>query len=149
MSVPQRCAGARLGASPPPRLSRLLSAGIAAGAAAACGLVAGCGSAGIANAVRVDATVPERPAFVISVAGDSTGTPFPFYGLVVSRCRSDSVMWQIGASANVTSPTRVEYGVVPRGFTEGVPAHVLEPGCYDVYISGPAHARFTVPASRR
>jgi hypothetical protein len=116
-------------------------------AAAALSLVVGgCASAGLANAIRVDAAVPARPAVVISGAGDSTGTPFPFYGLVVSRCQSDSVMWQIGASADVASPTRVEYGVVPRGFTEGVPAHVLEPGCYTVYISGPAHARFTVPA---
>lgn len=119
------------------------------GVAAVWAAAAACASAGADNALRIDATSPAHPVFLITVAGETNAAPFPFYGLVVSRCGSDRVMWQIGASANTSSPERVEYGVVPRGYAAGVPARPLGPGCYNVYISGPVRARFTVPAAAR
>lgn len=107
--------------------------------------VASCAACGTMNAVRIDPASPsDRPAFVLTSGVGEQGPPAEFYGLAVVTCKGDSVMWQIAISANVSPPARVVYGVVPGGFTAGVTAHPLVPGCYRVYISGPAHTTFTV-----
>lgn len=107
--------------------------------------VASCAACGTMNAVRIDPASPsDRPIFVLTRAVGEEGPPAEFYGLAVVTCKDDSVMWRIAISANVAAPARVVYGTVPAGFTAGVTAHPLVPGCYRVYISGPAHTTFTV-----
>lgn len=104
-----------------------------------------CAACDSMNAVRIDpASAPDHPVFVLASGLGEQGPPSMFDGLAVVTCRSGRVMWQIGLTADASPPERVVYGVVPRGFTAAVPAHPLLPGCYHVYIAGPARATFTV-----
>ena len=68
------------------------------------------------------------------------------YGLTVMTCRGRAV-WTISNSRLGLAPGRITYGVTPDGFVSRVGPEPLEPGCYDVVVSGPSRARFHIGAN--
>jgi len=65
------------------------------------------------------------------------------YGLTVLTCR-DRAMWTISNERHVEPPLRITYGVTPDGFVTRSGPHALEPGCYEVVVSGPSRTRFHI-----
>ena len=65
------------------------------------------------------------------------------YGLTVMTCRGRAV-WTISNDRLGPAPSRFTYGVTPPGFVSRTGPEPLEPGCYEVFISGPSRARFQI-----
>jgi hypothetical protein len=97
-----------------------------------------------ANIVGVEVGAePETPVFVVSDAAGHGATGW-IYGLSVVTCGSDSAVWTIAATGSASAPRRVVYGQTPEGFVNRVGPLPLKPGCYQVYVSESAGARFYV-----
>ena len=65
------------------------------------------------------------------------------YGLTVMTC-SGRDMWTISNAKLGGAPSRIAYGVTPPGFVTRTGPRALEPGCYEVVVSGPSRARFRI-----
>jgi len=65
------------------------------------------------------------------------------YGLSVLTC-SGRDMWTISNEKLGGAPSRIAYGVTPAGFVTRTGPRALEPGCYDVVVSGPSRTRFRI-----
>ena len=65
------------------------------------------------------------------------------YGLTVMTCRGRAV-WTISNARLGLAPSRITYGITPDGFVSRVGPEELEPGCYEVVVSGPFHVRFHI-----
>lgn len=70
------------------------------------------------------------------------------YGLSVITC-SGRDMWTISNAKLGGAPSRIAYGVTPPGFVTRTGPRALEPGCYDVVVSGPSRTRFRIAADGR
>jgi len=68
-----------------------------------------------------------------------------FYGMLVTTCKGDRTMWDIGTPANAApAPQEIAYGVAPPGYAVRAGPLPLTPGCYRVTVSGPATSEFVV-----
>ena len=65
------------------------------------------------------------------------------YGLSVLTC-SGRDMWTISNAKLGGAPSRIAYGVTPPGFVTRTGPRPLEPGCYEVVVSGPSRTRFHI-----
>ena len=65
------------------------------------------------------------------------------YGLSVITC-SGRDMWTISNAKLGGAPSRIAYGVTPPGFVTRTGPRALEPGCYEVVVSGPSRTRFRI-----
>ena len=65
------------------------------------------------------------------------------YGLSVMTC-SGRDMWTISNAKLGGAPSRIAYGVTPPGFVTRTGPRALEPGCYQVVVSGPSRTRFRI-----
>ena len=65
------------------------------------------------------------------------------YGLSVLTC-SGRDMWTISNAKLGGAPSRIAYGVTPPGFVTRTGPRALEPGCYEVVVSGPSRTRFRI-----
>ncbi len=65
------------------------------------------------------------------------------YGLTVMTCRGRD-MWTISNEKLGGAPSRIAYGVTPAGFVTRTGPRALEPGCYDIIVSGPSRTRFSI-----
>ena len=70
------------------------------------------------------------------------------YGLSVLTC-SGRDMWTISNAKLGGAPSRIAYGVTPPGFVTRTGPRALEPGCYEVVVSGPSRTRFQIAANGR
>ncbi len=70
------------------------------------------------------------------------------YGLSVMTCRGRD-MWTISNEKLGGAPSRIAYGVTPAGFVTRTGPRALEPGCYDIVISGPSRTRFRIGSDGR
>lgn len=82
--------------------------------------------------------------------------PTPFIDLIVYKCGDADVtphgawLWQIIPDRSAPPdpfPTRVIYGIVPKGFTEEIPAAPLGPGCYVADPLGAGRAEFLIDST--
>ena len=86
---------------------------------------------------------PGTPVFVITdVAGH--GATRWIFGLSVVTCGTGSSVWTIAATGSASAPSRITYGQTPPGYVSRVGPLPLRPGCYQVYVSESAGARFRV-----
>ena len=65
------------------------------------------------------------------------------YGLSVLTC-SGRDMWTISNEKLGGAPSRIAYGVTPAGFVTRTGPRALEPGCYEIVVSGPSRSRFRI-----
>ena len=65
------------------------------------------------------------------------------YGLSVITCRGRD-MWTISNEKLGGAPSRITYGVTPPGFATRTGPRALEPGCYEIVVSGPSRTRFRI-----
>ena len=65
------------------------------------------------------------------------------YGLSVLTC-SGRDMWTISNEKLGGAPSRIAYGVTPAGFVTRTGPRALEPGCYEIVVSGPSRTRFRI-----
>ena len=65
------------------------------------------------------------------------------YGLSVMTCNGRD-MWTISNAKLGGAPSRIAYGVTPPGFVTRTGPRALEPGCYQVVVSGPSRTRFRI-----
>ena len=70
------------------------------------------------------------------------------YGLSVMTCRGRD-MWTISNEKLGGAPSRITYGVTPAGFVTRTGPLALEPGCYDIIVSGPSRTRFRIGNDER
>ena len=70
------------------------------------------------------------------------------YGLSVITCRGRD-MWTISNEKLGGAPSRIAYGVTPAGFVTRTGPRALEPGCYDIIVSGPSRTRFHIGSDGR
>ena len=59
------------------------------------------------------------------------------------------LMWTISNAKLGGAPSRIAYGVTPPGFVTRTGPRALEPGCYDIIVSGPSRTRFRIGADGR
>jgi len=91
----------------------------------------------VSNLVRVDAApAPSTVTFTLENRD-------LVYGLSVMTCRGRD-MWTISNEKLGGAPSRIAYGVTPAGFVTRTGPRALEPGCYDIVISGPSRTRFRI-----
>jgi hypothetical protein len=84
------------------------------------------------------------PAAATFVLGDQDLV----YGLTVSTCNGRT-MWTLINEKLGLPPDSIRYGVAPPGFASRTGPAPLRPGCYEVTVSGPAHARFHIGGDGR
>jgi hypothetical protein len=139
MTLDSRCAVRRRRSPRTGRAARLLASALATGALAAC--------ASARNAVWVQQG-SNNARLVFRVADEPNGAAPPsyFYGLAVTTCGGEHVLWAIrnGDDNAAIRPVTITYGQPPQGYYSAVGPTPLRPGCYEVTISGPASTRFTV-----
>lgn len=111
--------------------------GIALPSAAAIVLL--CASCAVDEAQVVSVAPAPAPAMVAFVLGDESLV----YGLTVATC-DGRAMWTISNEKLGEPPDSIRYGIAPPGFVSRTGPAPLTPGCYEVSVSGPAHARFHV-----
>jgi hypothetical protein len=112
----------------------------------AAGMMAACTPA---NIVGVETGAESGvPVFVVTDAAGYGATGW-IYGLSVVPCGSDSSVWTIAATGSASPPSRIVYGQTPDGFVNRVGPLPLRPGCYQVYVSESAGARFRVARDGR
>ena len=103
---------------------------------AAAAWCAGC-ETDVSNLVRVEpAPVPGTVVFTLE-SRDLV------YGLSVMTCRGRD-MWTISNEKLGGAPSSITYGVTPPGFATRTGPRVLEPGCYEIVVSGPSRTRFRI-----
>ena len=91
----------------------------------------------VSNLVRVDpAPAPSTVVFTLA-------TRDLVYGLSVMTCRGRD-MWTISNEKLGGAPSRITYGVTPPGFATRTGPRALEPGCYEIVVSGPSRTRFSI-----
>ena len=91
----------------------------------------------VSNLVRVDpAPAPSTVVFTLA-------TRDLVYGLSVMTCRGRD-MWTISNEKLGGAPSRITYGVAPAGFVSRSGPRTLEPGCYEIVVSGPSRTRFRI-----
>jgi hypothetical protein len=91
----------------------------------------------VANLVHVEpAPAPSTVVFTLE-------TRDLVYGLSVMTCRGRD-MWTISNEKLGGAPSRITYGVTPAGFATRTGPLPLEPGCYDIVLSGPSRTRFHI-----
>jgi len=91
----------------------------------------------VSNLVRVEpAPAPSTVVFTLE-SRDLV------YGLSVMTCRGRD-MWTISNEKLGGAPSRITYGVTPAGFATRTGPLALEPGCYDIVLSGPSRTRFRI-----
>jgi hypothetical protein len=81
--------------------------------------------------------------------------PVRFDVLSVAKCRkgqpvSRPFLWTITTKEEISItdyPTRVVYGIVPKGFSQSSPATELTPGCYMAFTGGSGGVTFTVDSA--
>ena len=101
------------------------------------------------NIVGVEAGAePAVPVFVITDAAGRGATRWIF-GLSVVTCGTGTSVWTIAATGSASAPSRITYGRTPAGYVSRVGPLPLRPGCYQVYVSESAGARFHVGADGR
>ena len=91
----------------------------------------------VSNLVRVE------PAPAPSTVEFTFETRDLVYGLIVMTCRGRD-MWTISNVKLGGAPSRITYGVTPPGFATRTGPRALEPGCYDIVVSGPSRTRFNI-----
>jgi hypothetical protein len=96
----------------------------------------------VSNLVRVEPAPP--PGTVVFALERRTLV----YGLTVMTCRGRDV-WTISNEKLGGPPSRIAYGVTPAGFVTRTGPRALEPGCYDIIVSGPSRTRFRIGADGR
>ena len=96
------------------------------------------------NIVGVEAGAePAAPVFVITdVAGH--GATRWIFGLSVVTCETGASVWTIASTGTASAPSRITYGQAPPGYVNRIGPLPLRPGCYQVYASESAGARFHV-----
>ena len=65
------------------------------------------------------------------------------YGLSVLTCDGRAT-WTISNESLGRPPAEITYGVAPDGFVSRTGPAPLEPGCYEVVVSGPSRTRFRI-----
>ena len=91
----------------------------------------------VSNLVRVEpAPAPSTVTFTLE-SRDLV------YGLSVMTCRGRD-MWTISNEKLGGAPSRITYGVTPPGFATRTGPRALEPGCYEIVVSGPSRTRFRI-----
>ena len=91
----------------------------------------------VSNLVRVEpAAAPSTVVFTLE-SRDLV------YGLSVMTCRGRD-MWTISNEKLGGAPSRITYGVTPPGFATRTGPRALEPGCYEIVVSGPSRTRFSI-----
>ena len=103
----------------------------------------------IVNRVSVQSgATSAKPVFVIT---DTTGRQpsGAIYGLSVVKCGADSASWQIASDGSQSAPSRVEYGVAPKGYIVRAGPDTLRTGCYDVFVTHGRRARFYIDGTGR
>jgi hypothetical protein len=103
---------------------------------AAVGSCAACAT-DVSNLVHVE-PAPAPNTVTFALAGRDL-----VYGLSVLTC-SGRDMWTISNEKLGGAPSRIAYGVTPPGFVTRTGPRALEPGCYDVVVSGPSRTRFRI-----
>ena len=96
----------------------------------------------VSNLVRVE---PAPAPSTVTFALESRDL---VYGLSVLTC-SGRDMWTISNEKLGGAPSRIAYGVTPAGFVTRTGPRALEPGCYDIIVSGPSRTRFRIGADGR
>ena len=91
----------------------------------------------VSNLVRVEPGPAPSPVVFTLESRDL------IYGLSVLTCGGRD-MWTISNSKNGGAPSRITYGVTPPGFATRTGPGTLEPGCYEIVVSGPSRTRFTI-----
>ncbi|MGI8509036.1 MAG: hypothetical protein ACR2MQ_06895 [Gemmatimonadaceae bacterium] len=100
------------------------------------------------------ATSGNGPAVTIAPASTAQRLVFHrvapnfFYGMLVTTCDGNQIMWDIGTGANAEpAPVDIAYGVAPPGYAVRTAPLPLKPGCYRATVSGPATSEFVVDAA--
>ena len=91
----------------------------------------------VSNLARVEPAPP--PSTVVFTLGSRDLV----YGLSVMTCRGRD-MWTISNEKLGGAPSRIAYGVTPAGFVTRTGPRALEPGCYEIVVSGPSRTRFRI-----
>jgi hypothetical protein len=91
----------------------------------------------VSNLVRVEPG-PAPSTVVFTLASRDL-----VYGLSVLTCRGRD-MWTISNEKLGGAPSRITYGVAPAGFVSRTGPRTLEPGCYEIIVSGPSRTRFRI-----
>jgi hypothetical protein len=98
------------------------------------------------NAIWIEKdSTARRLVFRVAQNREATAPPSFFYGLSVTTCSGNRVMWIFGGASNATpAPTRIVYGQPSAGYTTREGPRPLGPGCYEAVISGAASVRFVI-----
>jgi hypothetical protein len=91
----------------------------------------------VSNLVRVEPAPPPSTVMFTLESRDLV------YGLSVMTCRGRD-MWTISNEKLGGAPSRIAYGVTPAGFVTRTGPRALEPGCYEIVVSGPSRTRFRI-----
>ena len=91
----------------------------------------------VSNLVRVEPAPPPSTVMFTLESRDLV------YGLSVMTCRGRD-MWTISNEKLGGAPSRIAYGVTPAGFVTRAGPRALEPGCYEIVVSGPSRTRFRI-----
>ena len=97
----------------------------------------------VACATDIALDVSVEPAPKAGVVEFVLKDRYLLYGLTVMTCNGRAV-WTISNQELGLPPSRISYGVTPDGFVSRVGPEPLEPGCYEVVVSGPSRVRFRI-----